>query len=60
MDIETLNEINAEAYQAEVWERDLKTRILKITDSMKKQAMWSINFMPRTEPDDSYLLGNIF
>ena len=60
MDYKTLANLKQEARQAEQWERDLKTRILKISDSTKKQAEWNRNFMPRTSSDDSYLLGNIF
>ena len=60
MDYKTLANLKQEARQAEQWERDLKTRILKITDSTKKQAEWNRNFIPQTRPDDSYLLGNIF
>ena len=59
MDINTLTEINDEAYHQARAEREIKNRILSMPDS-KKQTEWNRNFTPLTSPDDSYLLGNIF
>ena len=60
MDYKTLENLKQEDRQVEQWERDLKTRILKITDSTKKQAEWNRNFVPRAILDDSYLAGPVF
>ena len=60
MDIDTLNEINDEAYHQMKGEREIKNRILDMSDSTKKQPVWNENFSPVTKADDSYLLGKIF
>jgi hypothetical protein len=56
----SVNTINAEAYQYEKWEREQKNRILAIYNPTRRIEEWKKYFGVKQEPDDSYLLGNIF
>jgi hypothetical protein len=52
MSPETINEVNAENYQYQKWERELKNKILSIHDIQKKQKLWRENFPVMTLNDD--------
>ncbi len=51
---ETINELNAENYQYQKWERELRNKILSIHDTKKKQKLWRENF-PVMTLDDSWM-----
>lgn len=54
------NEVRMEERQHELWQRDQKNRILKMTNSKRKQAEWNKVFPPLSPPDDSYLEGYVY
>lgn len=55
-----INTINAEEKAYQIWERETKNRILAVTNPERRQALWTKLFGIKEEPDDSYLLGNIY
>lgn len=59
IDYDTVNEINLENWKQFEWEIETKNRILRMTNESRKQAEWNKYFM-RTQPDDSYLFGNVY
>jgi hypothetical protein len=60
MDEDTINTVNAENYQQYKEERDVKNKILSMTNEDRKQELWNKWFAPISLPDDSYLSGNLF
>lgn len=60
LDPETINEIAAEERAYRQWERKEKNRILNMHNEERKSEEWHKLFPPLTEPDDSYLEGNIY
>ena len=54
------NTLIAEDRQYYAWVREQKNRILAIYNTTRKMEEWKKYFGTVREPDDSYLLGNIF
>lgn len=59
MDTDTLNLIHKEESQYYKWVNEEKNRILRMTNTERKQKEWSLLF-PKMVHDDSYLMGNVF
>jgi len=59
-DPDTINQENTINYRIRLEEREIKNKILALSNTKKKQEVWSRYFIPRSIPDDSYLRGNIF
>ena len=59
-DIDYYNEVNRENRQYTEWEKHEKNRIMRMTNTKKKQVEWSKLFTPKTAPDDSYLAGGVY
>jgi len=59
-DRDTINQDNTINYRIRLEEREIKNKILALSDTKKKQEVWARYFIPRSIPDDSYLRGNIF
>jgi hypothetical protein len=59
MDADYYNAVIAEDRAYQVWEKEQKKRILAMTNSQRKQQLWSQLFTPSRMTDD-YLYGNIF
>lgn len=60
IDQDDVNTLVAEERQYHIWERAIKNKILGIYNPTRKQEEWKKHFGVKTEPDDSYLLGNVF
>lgn len=56
----TVNTLIAEDKKYYRWEREQKNRILTIFNPTRRMEEWKKYFGVKQEPDDSYLLGNIF
>ena len=59
-DPDTINQENTINYRIRLEEREIKNKILALSNTKKKQEVWSRYFIPRLIPDDSYLKSNIF
>lgn len=55
-----INTIITEDKLYQRWEREQKNRILAIYNPTRKREEWKKMFGTKQEPDDSYLLGDIF
>ncbi len=55
-----INTLIAEDKKYQKWEREMKNIILSIYNPTRRMEMWKKIFGVKREPDDSYLLGNIF
>jgi hypothetical protein len=58
-DEDDVNTIIAEHRAYKAWEREQKNKILDMTNSQRKQQLWSQLFTP-TRMTDDYLAGNLF
>ena len=54
MSLDTIMEMQAEERAYRKWEREEKNRILSLTNSQKKQTLWSKLFPP-FKSDDSWM-----
>lgn len=54
MTIDTIMEMQAEERAYRTWEREEKNRILALTNTQKKQTLWSKLFPP-FQSDDSWM-----
>lgn len=59
-DVDTYNTIYQEAKAEERYDRELKNRILKLSNQVRKQGLWSEHFPPQEAPNDDYLKGKVF
>ena len=57
--IDNAKEIKAEERAYEKWEREVRNRILSMTNQKRKQELWS-QYFPVMTLDDSYLSGDLF
>lgn len=55
-----INTLIAEDKKYHKWEREQKNRILAIYNPTRRMEEWKKYFGIKREPDDRYLLGNIF
>jgi len=55
-----INTLIAEDTVYQKWVREQKNRILNIYNPKRRLEEWKKYFGVKREPDDSYLLGNIF
>lgn len=55
-----INTLIAEDTQYRQWEREVKNRILNIYNPTRRMEEWKKMFGTVKEPNDDYLLGEIF
>lgn len=60
LDQDDVNTLVAEERQYYKWEREMKNKILSMHNPTRKAEEWKKYFGVKEEPDDSYLLGNVF
>jgi hypothetical protein len=59
-DPDTINEVKAEERAYYQWLREMKNKVLAIHNPQRRQEVWREKIGVRSEPDDQYLLGNVF
>ena len=59
-DEDAVNTLLAEDKVYRRWEREQKNRLLAMTNWKRKQELWREMFGVVQDPDDSYLLGEVF
>jgi hypothetical protein len=58
-DEKSANQAKLEERQYQQWEREIKNKILSMSNPERKREIWRTYF-PVMTLDDSYLMGNIF